>query len=165
MQRNNAAKKVPVDLGEELLGRLDESRDRDQQILGRLANIEHRVDSFDQTQAFALRKDAEQHLAEVKKIFRRSKRRAQVYLAADGMRSVQEIAGHLGMKRQNVGPDLQFLDGEGLLELIDSRGGRDIWAKKPLDQTVRISKFLCAEFGLRKNGLPEEIRKKQARRK
>ena len=141
------------------------SLDRDQQILGRLANIEHKVDSFDQTHAFALRKDAEQHLGEVKKIFGRSVRRAQVYLAADGSRSVQEIADHLKMQRQNVGPDLQYLHGEGLLELAASSGGKDIWAKKAVDRTVRISRFLCEEFSLRPNGLHDRTGKGNSRRK
>src|SRR5690606_5569529 len=111
-------------------------KDRDQQILSRLARIEHRVDSIDQTSAFALRAEAEKHFESIKQIFGRSKRRAQVYLAANGEMGVQEIAEHLGMKRQNVGPDLKFLADEGLLELVDSRNGRDIWAKKALDRTL-----------------------------
>src|SRR5688572_32958159 len=91
--------------------------DRDQQILARLANIEHKVDSIEQTNAFALRAEAEKHFAEVKKIFKKSRRRAQIYLAADGARSVQEIGEYLGIKRQNVGADLKELAEEGLLEL------------------------------------------------
>jgi hypothetical protein len=42
--------------------------DRDQQILDRLAKIEHKVDSIEQTNAFALRADADRHFAEVKKL-------------------------------------------------------------------------------------------------
>jgi hypothetical protein len=45
------------------------SRDRDQQILNRLAKIEHKVDSLEQTTAFALRADAKRHFASVKEIF------------------------------------------------------------------------------------------------
>jgi hypothetical protein len=77
--------------------RRERSLDRDQQILDRLAKIEHKVDSIEQTNAFALRAEADKHFAEVKKIFGKSIRRAQVYLAADGARSVQEIAQHLSM--------------------------------------------------------------------
>ena len=87
----------------------DENRDRDQQILNRLATIEHKVDSLDQTTAFALRADFEKHAAEVQKIFKKSSRRAQIYLAADGTRSVEEIARHLRMMRQNVGRELRLL--------------------------------------------------------
>jgi biotin operon repressor len=143
----------------------DQGLDRDQQILARLAKIEHKVDSIEQTNAFALRAEADKHFAEVKKIFGNSVRRAQIYLAADGYRSVQEIAQHLGMQRQNVGPDLKHLGDEGLLELVDSQSNRDIWAKKPVDRTLRITPFLCTEFGLQKNGTRQKSSKKRARRK
>lgn len=142
-----------------------EQRDRDQQILDRLAKIEHKVDSIEQTNAFALRAEADKHFAEVKKIFGNSLRRAQVYLAADGVRSVQEIAEHLGIQRQNVGPDLKQLGDEGLLELIDSHGNRDIWAKKPVDRTLRITSFLCRDFALQSDGLRQKPAKNTTRRK
>jgi Fic family protein len=130
-----------------------ESLDRDQQILSRLAKIELKVDSIEQTNAFALRAEAQKHFASVKEIFGSSTRRAQVYLATDGARSVQEIAGYLKMKRQNVGRDLKYLGEEGVLELVDSQSNRDIWAKKPVDRTLRIAQFLCQEFRLQRNGL------------
>lgn len=128
--------------------------DRDQQIMARLAKIEHKVDSIDQTQAFALRKDADAHLAVVKKIFGERQRQAQVYLAVNGSRNVQQIADHLGMKRQNVGPDLKELEDEGLLELKETVGAQNIWGKKPIDRTVRITQFLCKKFSLTEDGLP-----------
>ncbi len=145
--------------------RREQALDRDQQILDRLSRIEHRVDSIEQTNAFALRAEADKHFAEVKKIFGHSLRRAQVYLAADGFRSVYELAKHLRMKRQNVGPDLKHLGEEGLLELVDSQGNKDIWAKKPVDRTLRITPFLCEEFLLEKNGLRRKPSKKSSRRK
>jgi DNA-binding transcriptional ArsR family regulator len=101
----------------------------------------------------------------VAKIFGKSLRRAQIYLAVDGSLSVQEIADHLRMKRQNVGTDLKQLGDEGLLELIDSHSNRDIWAKKPLDRTLRITPFLCAQFSLQKNGLKQKLGKKTGRKK
>lgn len=139
------------------------SQDRDHQILSRLAKIEHKVDSIEQTNAFALRAEAGKHFAEVEKIFGRSIRRAQVYLAANGARSVQDIAKHLGMQRQNVGPDLKHLADEGLLELSDSRGHEDIWAKKPLDRTLRITPFLCRTFSLKEDGTKDVLTKKRKR--
>lgn len=142
-----------------------EALDRDQQILARLAKIEHKVDSIEQTNAFALRAEAEKHFAEVSKIFGKSLRRAQVYLAVDGAMSVQEIAEHLGMQRQHVGTDLKVLGEEGLLELVDSYGNRDIWAKKPIDRTLRITPFLVEEFSLQKNGLPSKGGKSKNRKK
>jgi len=145
--------------------RATQSLDRDQQILARLAKIEHKVDSIEQTNAFALRAEADKHFAEVKKIFGNSLRRAQVYLAADGLKSVQEIAQFLRMKRQNVGPDLKYLGEEGLLELVDSHGNMDIWAKKPVDRSLRITQFLCDVFSLNKNGLKQKRAKSRVSRK
>lgn len=128
--------------------------DRDQQILSRLGRIEHKVDSMDQTQAFALRADSDKHFKSVKAIFKNSKRRAQIYLAANGSRGVQEIAAHLKMQRQNVGPDLKFLSDEGMLEIAETFGKKDVWAKKPIDRTLRISQFLRSEFSLGPDGQP-----------
>jgi hypothetical protein len=137
--------------------------DRDQQILSRLARIEHKVDSMDQTQAFALRADADKHFKSVEAIFKSGKRRAQIYLAADGSRGVQEIAKHLNMQRQNVGPELKKLATEGMLEVVDTAGGKDIWAKKPVDRTLRISQFLQTEFSLGPDGR-KVVRKKSIRK-
>jgi hypothetical protein len=137
--------------------------DRDQQILNRLSRIEHKVDSMDQTQAFALRADAEKHFKSVEAIFRKGKRRAQIYLAADGSRGVQEIAQHLRMQRQNVGPELKKLAAEGMLEIVDSVGGKDIWAKKPVDRTLRISQFLQSEFSLGPDGRSVAAKTSQSR--
>ena len=139
--------------------------DRDQQILSRLAKIEHKVDSIDQTSAFALRADEAKHLASVEKIFRTSKRRAQVYLAANGSRSVEEIAKHLGMKPPHVSRDLTTLGSEGLLGLADSVGHRSIWSKKALDHTVRISRYLQKKFDLAADGTPAAKKKKTNKRR
>lgn len=141
----------------------DQNLDRDQQILSRLARIEHKVDSLEQTTAFALRADSDKHFSSVKEIFGKSKRKAQVYLAVDGQKGVQGIAQHLRMKRQNVGPELKSLADEGLLEIIDTQGGKDIWGKKPVDRTLRITKFLQKEFDLNPNGLSTKIKKNKKR--
>lgn len=139
--------------------------DRDQQILSRLSKIEHRVDSIDQTQAFALRAEAQKHFASVKTIFRNSKRRAQIYLAADGNRSVEEIADHLSMQRQNVGRDLKLLGAEGMLEIKDSIGNRDIWGQKAVERTLRIGQFLREEYSLGPDGRPVSTRKKRTKKR
>jgi len=138
--------------------------DRDQQILNRLARIEHKVDSLEQTTAFALRAESEKHFNSVKKIFGRSMRKAQVYLAVDGRKGVQELANYLHMKRQNVGPELRYLATEGLLEVIDTHAGKDIWGKKPVDRTLRITKFLEEEFNLGHDGLQMKARKGKRKR-
>jgi hypothetical protein len=130
-----------------------ETLDWNQQVLSRLGVIEHKVDSLEQTTAFALRADADRHHETVKQIFRHSIRKAQVYLAADGTRGVKEVAAHLHMQRQNITPELKKLQDEGLLEIVATSGGKDLWGKKPVDQSLRITQFLCKEFGLERNGL------------
>lgn len=137
--------------------------DAQQQILSRLSRIENKTDSMDQTQAFALRADFDKHRATIKGIFGNSKRRAQVYLACNGRRGVNEIAAHLGMQRQNVGTDIRFLKSEAMLEMTDSVGGRDLWSKKPIDHTLRISQFLTAEFSLGPDGVKAEPKAKKGR--
>src|SRR6266849_6941211 len=132
--------------------RKDGSEEPYQQILSRLAHIEHKVDSIDETNAFALRADEDRHFETVKKIFRKGLRRAQVYLAANGNRAVEEIARHLGMKTPNVSPQIKLLKEEGLLQLIESSGRQDFWTKKPIDRTLRISQYLCKEYNLSADG-------------
>jgi DNA-binding MarR family transcriptional regulator len=126
--------------------------DRDQQVLNRLSRIEHKVDSLEQTTAFALRADEKKHFGSVKEIFKKGGRRAQIYLAADGTRSVKQIAAHLGMQSPNVSKELKILAEEGLLKIIDSSGGRDTWGKNPIDRTLRISGFLRSEYKLDADG-------------
>ncbi|MGA2635755.1 MAG: ArsR family transcriptional regulator [Terracidiphilus sp.] len=139
--------------------------DRDQQILSRLSRIEHRVDSIDQTQAFALRADDAKHSNTVKEIFKTGTRRAQVYLAADGTRGVDEIAKHLKMKRPNVSRELKVLFEEGMLEIADATGRRDIWGRKAIDRTLRISAYLRREYGLAPDGREASAAKSKARSK
>ncbi len=126
--------------------------DRDQQILNRLAKIEHKVDSLEQTTAFALRAEKDKHFDSVKEIFKTGKRRAQIYLAVDGTRSVNEIAAHLKMKAPNVSRELKILAEEGLLKIVDASVGRDTWGKNPIDRTLRISQFLRSHYGLDADG-------------
>lgn len=143
--------------------REDKKHDRDQQILNRLANIQHKVDSIEQTNAFALRADKEKHENSLREIFKNGKRRAQVYLAANGTRSVQEIADHLKMKQPNVSLQLKVLAIEGILEIANSSGGKDYWSKKPLDHTIRITRFLCSEFSLNEDGTKKSGHKLRTR--
>jgi DNA-binding transcriptional ArsR family regulator len=135
--------------------------DRDQQILNRLAQIEHKVDSLEQTHAFALRADEARHFESVEKIFNDSIRKAQVYLASDGKRSVNQIAVHLKMKQPNISRALSVLQSEGLVEIVDQHGGNSYWGKKPLDRTLRISKFLMEKYNLAANGLEKPAKKKK----
>jgi hypothetical protein len=139
----------------------DRNEEPYQQILSRLAHIEHKVDSIDETNAFALRADEDRHFETVRKIFKKGRRRAQVYLAANGNRGVVEIAHHLSMKTPNVSPQLKFLKEEGLLELVDASGRQDFWTKKSIDRSLRITPYLCKEYNLKPDGRPNTVVKKK----
>lgn len=128
------------------------NKDRDQQILNRLANLQHKVDSIEQTNAFALRADSERHLDSVRSIFKRSKRKAQVYLATNGDRTVKDIADFLKMKSPNVSRHLSQLIDEGLIEISESSGGSHYYIKTPLDRSIRISQFLQKDYNLSSDG-------------
>ena len=82
-----------------------------------------------------------------------------------GIGELIEIAAHLNMQRQNVGPDLRVLGEEGLLEIVDVNGGRDIWAKKSIDGTLRISKYLRDEYHLNPDGRLGKATKKASAKK
>ncbi len=129
------------------------TEDRDQQILRRLSSLEQKVGSIDHTTAFGFRANADQSMQLVKKVFR-GKRRAQVYLAANSQRDVNEIARLLGMKRPNVSRDLLALKAEDFLEVIQKDGGKAYWGKMAIDRTLKISRFLMKQFELDKNGIP-----------
>lgn len=118
----------------------------------RLGLIDHKVDSMGQTQAFALRMNRDEMEAVVKNIFKNAKRKAQVYLAANNRRSVNDIADHLGMQRQNVGTILAALREEDILGVYPE-GGRDIWYKLPVDKTIGITKLLMEQYDVDRDGL------------
>jgi DNA-binding transcriptional ArsR family regulator len=99
----------------------------------------------------------------VKKVFKGSKRKAQVYLAANGSRSVGDIADHLGMKRQNVGRELKILAEEDLLTVFPE-GGRDVWCKLAVDRTIGISRFLMREYRLQEDGTLAKAKPKKAQK-
>ena len=67
----------------------------------------------DYTESIGTRKKYQKHDEKtVKNVFGRSKRRVQVYLAANGQRSVQEIGELLRMKAPNVSSELKTLQNE-----------------------------------------------------
>ena len=123
------------------------SDDTNSEVLRRLAMIEAQVTSLDETSAFALRANRDEHMQTVRSIFGKSKLRAKVYLAANGKRRVQDIADLLNITKQAVSPHLLHLAEQGLLAPLPN--GKEVYyAKKRLDRTLGISKYLRDEFKL-----------------
>lgn len=122
-----------------------------EEILRRLSNIEKKVESLDETTAFAMRSSRDEHRKTLDEVFGKSWRRAQVYLAANGRRSVNDIATLLGMKPPNVSIELAKLEKGGLLS-VASTGGSNYWGKKPIDDSLGISDYLMRKFSLNADG-------------
>ena len=121
------------------------------EILRRLSNSEKKVESLDETSAFAMRSSRDKHQEALGEIFGKSRRRAQVYLAANGKRSVNEIAHLLEMKPPNVSIELGRVEKGGLLG-VTSAGGANYWNKKPIDSSLGISDLLVAKWNLNSDG-------------
>jgi hypothetical protein len=60
---------------------------------------------------------------------------------------------------------LKVLRGEGMLEITDTAGGRDIWGRKQIDHTLRISQFLRNEYSLGPDGRPASAKKSPRRKR
>ncbi len=139
-----AQKKVSID---------ENKNDANQQILRRLSSIESKVDSLDQTSAFVLRTDEDKHYGTIKKIFGRGINPIRIYLAVNGLRSVQEISDLLGIKISNVSPILTKLVDEGVIEIKRMYKSNLYYGKTVLDKNLRISKKLKEEYKLTDDGL------------
>ncbi len=123
------------------------STEQGDEVIRRLGNIEYRVASIEETTAFSFRANREEHLTIIRGIFGKSRVRALAYLAADGTRSVQEIADLVGQKRPNVNAELRLLHEEQLLSAqVD--GNQTFYHKKPFDRALGVSRDLRARFSI-----------------
>jgi hypothetical protein len=127
--------------------------DAEAEILRRLANIEFQITSLDESTAFAMRANRDELLEAVDGVFRKSRQLAQVYVAANGRRSVSEIANIVNAKRQNTSAHLKRLAVEGLL-LPHIDGNQTLYRKKRLDQTLGITNRLRERFRIDADGRP-----------
>jgi len=98
-----------------------------------------------------IRANKKEILTGILEFFGSSKRRAQVYLAVDGERSVAAIAALLKMKGPNVSAELTRLKEFGLIEVKSVSGLSMIYKKRKLDRILGISRELERIFKLREN--------------
>lgn len=122
--------------------------DHASEVLRRLIAIDHKADSMEDSLAWLVRANAPELKEELISEFGKSKRRAQVYLALDGIRNVNAIADHLDMKRQNVTRELGWLKGKRLVDVVDADAAGMVYAKKFFDAVVGLSESLAAKFHL-----------------
>lgn len=114
-----------------------------------IKEIRWRQESMDGSMDLLLKANREAIITEIGNFFGNSKRRAQVYLAVDGDRSVGEITQLLNMNMPNVSADLAKCAEEGLIERIPapSKSGF-VWKKKRIDKVLHISEYLRKKFNL-----------------
>lgn len=128
------------------------SESQDREILRRLIGIDHKADSMQDSLAWIVRANAGELKQQLLSEFGASKRRAQVYLALDGTRTVNDVAEHLSMKRQNVTGELKTLKRLRLVDIVESDGRGTIYCKKFFDAVVGLSGALMTKFNLDPSG-------------
>lgn len=131
---------------------MSDGSDLNAEVLRRLARIEQKVTSLDELTGFGMRPDRDRYLGEVDDIIGSSRRKAQLYVGADGLTTVGQLADRLGISvSANASRRLAELEREGLLT-VDFDGNQRIYAKKPIDRALRISEHLRRRFNLGADG-------------
>src|SRR5437660_537321 len=102
-------------------------------LLEKVAAIGRRMDSVEEIVGSMA--DADDKLkARMLSKFGRSRRRAQVYLALDGIRDANAIAEFVGTQRQNVDVEIRSLWRKRLIDSAEGDGRGTIYRKRSIDR-------------------------------
>ena len=114
-----------------------------------IREIKWHQEAIDSSMELLIKANRDAILAEIIKFFGRSKRRAQVFLAVNGERTVEDITELLNMQKPNVSTELTRLKEEGLIEIkrITSEGYY-VYKKRRVDKILRISQKLRKKFDI-----------------
>ena len=114
-----------------------------------IREIKWHQEAIDSSMELLLKANRDAILVEIMGFFGRSKRRAQVFLAVDGKRTVADLTKLLALQKPNVSADLTRLKNEGLIEIkkITSEGYY-IYKKRRVDRILGVSKKLRQKFEL-----------------
>lgn len=114
-----------------------------------IREIKWHQEAIDSSMELLLKANRDAILAEIMSFFGRSKRRAKVFLAVDGKKTVEDITKLLALQKPNVSAELTRLKNEGLIEIkrITSKGYY-IYKKRRVDRILGISKKLKQKFEL-----------------
>jgi len=114
-----------------------------------IREIKWHQEAIDSSMELLLKANRDAILVEIMGFFGRSKRRAQVFLAVDGKRTVEDLTKLLALQKPNVSADLTRLKNEGLIEIkkITSEGYY-IYKKRRVDRILGVSKKLRQKFEL-----------------
>ncbi len=113
------------------------------QIAQDVREIKWHQEAIDSSMELLIKANSEKILEEIFKFFGRSKRKAEVFLAVDGQRTVEDITDFLGMQKPNVSRHLTSLKEEGLVEIKKvTRGGYYVYKRRRVDKILGLSKKL-----------------------
>lgn len=111
-----------------------------------IREIRWHQEAIDSSMELLIKANRDSILSEIMAFFGESRRRAEVFLAVDGKRTVEDITQTLAMKKPNVSTQLTKLKEEGLIEIkrITSKG--HVYKKRRVDKILGISKKLKNKF-------------------
>lgn len=113
-----------------------------------IREIKWHQEAIDSSMELLIKANRNAILAEIMSFFGRSKRRAQVFIAVDGKRTVEDITQLLNMKKPNVSSELTRLKEEGLIEIKKITKEGYIYKKRRVDKILGISRMLKNKFGI-----------------
>lgn len=110
--------------------------------------INYKIEDIEKSVGLLLRGRRKEVIAELMETcFKKSVEKVRVFLAIDGLSSVNEIAARLGIKRQNVGRHLGDLLDHDLIKVKSTEGGKIIYEKTSQVKRIRLEEFLAETFG------------------
>ena len=130
----------------------------DPKILERLIRIDNRTDSMQHSLAWLVRANEPELKQALVQAFGKSVVRAQVYVALDSKKNINELADALGLVRPNVSRELAWLKKKGLIDPVDADGVGTVYKRSQLDSIIHLAEELARRFQLDKEGRP--IKKK-----
>lgn len=120
----------------------------DEDVARDIREIKWHQEAIDSSMELLIKANKDAILAEIMNFFGRSERRAQVFLAVDGRRTVEGITQLLDMRGPNVSRELTKLKEEGLIEIKRITKEGFIYKKRRVDRILGISRMLKKKFGI-----------------
>jgi DNA-binding transcriptional ArsR family regulator len=104
------------------------------------------IEAIDASLATMLRSNRQDFLESIAMVFGRSKRRAQVFQAIDGRKSIIEISEYLGMSSSAVSREATILKNTGLIQVKEIQGRQIIYKQSPINRILDVDGMLRRRF-------------------
>jgi hypothetical protein len=120
-------------------------------MLENMAALNRRMDSVEEIVG-SLADSDDRLRASMRAKIGKSRRRAQVFMAVNGIRDTNGIAKLVRMQRQNVHIELLAIAKRRLIDIAEENGRGAIYRKRSIDRFTGLSDDLMEKFDLDKNG-------------